>query len=109
MRKAADAGLSASASLEGGLADDPIALGLAKDLLRLPDIVRNAAEMRETQAITAFATDLATTFHAFYRDRRVVDTADPQTSAYRLALVDAARVTLAAALGLLGISAPDAM
>ncbi len=109
LRKAADSGLAASATLEGGLTGDDVALGLAKDLLRLPDIVRDAAAARETQAITAFATELATTFHAYYRDRRVVDAADPQTSAHRLALVDATRVTLASALGLLGISAPDAM
>ena len=72
-----------------------MALGLAKELLPLPDIVRDAAKERETQAITTFATELATTFHAFYRDRRVVDKDDPQTSATRLALVDATRVTLA--------------
>ena len=109
LRKATDSGLSASATLETGLADDDISLALAKDLLRLPDIVRDAADVRETQAITTFATDLATRFHAFYRDRRVVDAAEPVTSGYRLALVDATRLTLAAALGLLGISAPDAM
>ena len=33
-------GLAASTTLAGGLADDEIALGLAKDLLRLPEIVR---------------------------------------------------------------------
>ncbi len=109
LRKAADSGLAASATLEGGLADDDVGLGLAKDLLRLPDIVRDAAELRETQAITTFATDLATRFHAYYRDRHVVDTADPLTSGYRLALVDATRVTLGAALDLLGISAPESM
>jgi arginyl-tRNA synthetase len=109
LRKATDSGLSASATLDGGLAGDDVALGLAKDLLRLPDIVRDAAEARETQTITTFATELASTFHAYYRDRRVVDPADQQTSAHRLALVDAARVTLAAALGLLGISAPESM
>ena len=109
LRKATDSGLAASATLEGGLVDDDISLALAKELLRLPDIVRDAAEARETQAITTFATDLATRFHAFYRDRRVVDAADPVTSGHRLALVDATRVTLAAALGLLGISAPDSM
>jgi arginyl-tRNA synthetase len=109
LRKAADEGLKTADSLAGGLADDEVALGLAKDLLRLPDIVRDAAEERETQSITAYATELATTFHAFYRDRRVVDASDPLTSSYRLALVDATRVTLAAALGLLGISAPDSM
>ena len=109
LRKAADEGLKAADSLEGGLAGDDVALGLAKELLRLPDVVHDAAAARETQAITTYATDLATTFHAFYRDRRVVDTADPETSATRLALVDATRITLARSLGLLGISAPDSM
>ena len=109
LRKAAEADMRAAASLAGGLAGDDVALNLAKHLLRLPDVVRDAATARETQAITAFATDLATTFHAFYRDRRVVDPADPATSAYRLALVDATRVTLAASLSLLGISAPESM
>ena len=109
LRKAADEGLKTADSLGGGLADDEVALSLAKDLLRLPDIVRDAAEEQETQSITAFATELATKFHAFYRDRRVVDATDPVTSGYRLALVDSTRVTLAAALALLGISAPDSM
>ena len=71
--------------------------------------VRTAAAERETQAITSFATELATKFHAYYRDRRVVDAEDPQTSAARLALVDATRITLARSLGLLGISAPESM
>jgi arginyl-tRNA synthetase len=109
LRKAAEADLIAAESLDGALGGDEVALGLAKDLLRLPDIVREAAAERETQAITAFATELATAFHAFYRDRRVVDTADPRTSAQRLALVDAVGSTLAASLGLLGISAPESM
>jgi arginyl-tRNA synthetase len=109
LRKAGNEGLKTADSLAGAFTDDPVAFGLAKDLLRLPDIVHDAAEERETQSITAYATELATTFHAFYRDRRVVDASDPATSAYRLALVDATRVTLAAALSLLGISAPDSM
>jgi len=109
LRKAANEGLTAADSLAGALATDDISLGLAKELLRLPDVVRDAADEQETQAITTYATGLATRFHAFYRDRRVVDPADPQTSAARLALVDAVRVTLAASLGLLGISAPESM
>jgi arginyl-tRNA synthetase len=39
----------------------------------------------------------------------VVDKDDPQTSAVRLALVDAVRITLARSLALLGISAPESM
>jgi arginyl-tRNA synthetase len=109
LRRAAGEGLAVADSLEGRLGDDDVALGLAKELLTLPDIVRDAARERETQSITTFATELATKFHAFYRDRRVVDREDPETSATRLALVDATRITLARSLGLLGISAPDSM
>ncbi|MEX2548427.1 MAG: arginine--tRNA ligase [Chloroflexota bacterium] len=109
LRKAADEGLRAADSLDGALAADDIALALAKELLQLPDIVLDAAAERQTQAITTFATELATKFHSFYRDRHVVDKDDPQTSAVRLALVDAVRITLARSLGLLGISAPESM
>jgi arginyl-tRNA synthetase len=109
LRRAESEGLRAADSVAGTLAGDEVALGLAKQLLELPDVVRDAGESRETQGITAYATRLATTFHAFYRDRRVIDTDDPTTSASRLALVDATRITLAAALGLLGISAPESM
>jgi len=109
LRKAADEGIPVADSLEGSLSGDDVALGLAKELLRLPDIVLDAAAERQTQAITTFATELATRFHSFYRDRHVVNRDDPQTSAVRLALVDATRITLARSLGLLGISAPESM
>jgi len=59
--------------------------------------------------VTSYATDLATAFHAFYRDARVIDESEPERSAARLALVEAAQITLANALGLLGIAAPDSM
>ncbi len=82
---------------------------LARAVARLPEVVEDAAAAEETHGITAYATDLATTFHAFYRDARVVDPDEPDRSAARLALVAATRTTLANALGLLGISAPDSM
>jgi arginyl-tRNA synthetase len=88
---------------------DEIELGLARKLVRLPEVVEDGAARRETQELTAYAQELATTFHAFYRDRRVVDPAAPEVSGARLALVEAARQVLANTLGLLGISAPDSM
>ena len=63
-------------SIEG----DPVAAGLARDVLRLPEVVEDAARSRETIGVTAYAMELATTFHAFYRDRRVVDPDDPEMS-----------------------------
>jgi len=108
LRRAVDAGLAAAPSLAGSLAGTPEA-ALARVVVRYPEIVEDAAAVQETQGITTYATELATAFHAFYRDAKVVDTGDPARSAARLALVDATRITLANALGLLGISAPDSM
>ena len=82
---------------------------LARAIVRFPEVVEDAVAAEETHGITAYATDLATTFHGFYRDARVVDADEPERSAARLALAEAARITLANALGLLGISAPDSM
>jgi arginyl-tRNA synthetase len=109
LAKAAAAGLTGAASFQGVLAGDDIATGLARDLLRLPEVVEDAARSEEAQGLTAYATELATTFHAFYRDRRVIDPADPVTSAGRLALVDLTRSVIRNILALLGISAPEAM
>ena len=46
---------------------------LARAIVRLPEVVEDAVAAEETQGITAYATELATAFHAFYRDARVVD------------------------------------
>ena len=108
LRKATDAGLAPAPDVSGALGGVPEAR-LARVVARYPEVVEDAADAQETQSITTYATELATEFHAFYRDARVVDPAEPERSAKRLALVDAARITLANALDLLGISAPDAM
>jgi arginyl-tRNA synthetase len=112
VRKAAAVGLVPA----GGVA--PGSLGgdgstpegaLVRALARFPEVVEDASAVQETQGVTAFAADLATQFHAFYRDARVVDPSEPERSRSRLALVRATQLTLAAALGLLGISAPESM
>ena len=109
LRKAAEAGLVPAARIgPSDLADGPEA-GLVRAIARLPEVVEDATAAEEAQGITAYATELASTFHAFYRDAKVVDAADPSRSAARLALVAATRTTLANALGLLGISAPEQM
>ncbi len=108
LRKAAATGLAPAAGVGGLLGGGPEG-ALARAVARFPEIVEDAARSEETHGVTAYATELATQFHAFYRDARVVDPDEPARSAGRLALVSAARVTLANALGLLGISAPDSM
>ena len=45
----------------------------SRGVARFPEVVEDAVAAQETQGITAYATELATQFHAFYRDARVVD------------------------------------
>jgi arginyl-tRNA synthetase len=108
LRKAEAEGLAPANSIDGLLAGEAESL-LGRVVVRFPEVVEDAAAAHETHGVTTYATELATAFHAFYRDARVVDASDPERSARRLTLVRAAQVTLASALGLLGISAPESM
>jgi arginyl-tRNA synthetase len=108
LRKAREAGLAPGSSVSGWLSEPPEA-ALARAIARFPEVIEDAVEAEETHGITAYATELATTFHGFYRDARVVDASSPDRSAARLALAEASRITIANALGLLGISAPESM
>ena len=116
LRKAEETGMKPPAAddsrladlLAGALTGAPEAQ-LVRQIVRLPEVVEDAAASEETHGVTTYATELATTFHAFYRDARVVDPDEPERSAARLALVAAAKTTLANALSLLGISAPESM
>jgi arginyl-tRNA synthetase len=83
-------------------------LELMRVMLRWPDVVREAAEAREPHRLAFFTDELAAAIHRFYKNCRVVTEDQPLTAA-RLLLSRAARTTLANALGLMGVSAPDRM
>src|SRR3954447_5139586 len=82
---------------------------LVKRLLEFPEEVRAAAARRAPHRICAYSTAVAADFHAFYRDCQVVGAEGGGVEASRLALCLATKRTIAVALGLLGISAPERM
>jgi arginyl-tRNA synthetase len=83
---------------------------LLKKLVTFPEIVERAAREREPHRITVYLHELATTVHGWYHHTRAVGAPEgPATEQARLLLARAARIVLANALGLLGISAPDRM
>ena len=82
---------------------------LVKRLLEFPEQVREAAGRRAPHRICAYSTAVAADFHAFYRDCQVVGAEGHGVESSRLALCLATKRTIAAALGLLGISAPERM
>jgi arginyl-tRNA synthetase len=88
---------------------DPSEKLLVKRLLEFPEEVRVAAERRAPHRICAYSTSVASDFHAFYRDCQVIGAEGKGVESSRLALCLAAKRTIAAALGLLGISAPERM
>jgi len=82
---------------------------LVKRLLEFPEEVRVAAARRAPHRVCAYSTAVAADFHAFYRDCQVVGAEGEGVEGSRLALCLATKRTIAAALGLLGISAPERM
>jgi arginyl-tRNA synthetase len=99
---------------EGGdvsLLSHPSELALIRKMLEMPEVVALAAENLAPHHLTYYAQDLAASFHAFYRDCRVVssDPADAELTRARLRLAKAAKAVLARSLSLLGVSAPEAM
>ncbi len=99
-------------SMDGGevsLLIHPSELDLIRQMLRLREIVTHISQTLAPHHLTYYAQDLASAFHAFYRDCRVVMPEDSALSAARLKLVKAAKITLANTLHLMGMSAPERM
>jgi arginyl-tRNA synthetase len=87
---------------------EPAERALIAQLLHFPEQVERAASTREPHTIGTYARELAASFHAFYRDCRVVG-AEPGLEAARLEICGAARDVVARSLDLLGIEAPEEM
>jgi arginyl-tRNA synthetase len=83
-------------------------LTLIRKMLLLPEMVEVVAQTLEPHHLAYYATDLATVFHSFYKQCRVVSENEVLTKA-RLRLVAAAKIVLARTLHLMGMTAPDRM
>jgi arginyl-tRNA synthetase len=91
-----------------GLLTHEAELALIRKMVLLPEIIELAAQKCEPHHLPYFAQDLATAFHAFYKQCRVVSEDSAMTAA-RLKLVKAAQIVLAKTLGLMGMTAPERM
>ena len=113
LRKAGDerVGAALEADLRGSSEHlHPSARGLVKKLLELPGEVRESAARRAPHRMTAYATETAQEFSAFYRDCRVVGAAEEGGDEdVRIAICVMAKRVLAQALDLVGVEAPQSM
>jgi arginyl-tRNA synthetase len=83
-------------------------LDLLRKLADFPEEVETAAALYEPHRMTRYAQELASAFHLFYTDCRVLSDNAALTAA-RLSLTRATQIVLRNTLSLLGISAPEKM
>ena len=93
------------------LLSHPAELSLVRSMVRLPELVAHMARTLEPHHLPHYAMDLATAFHWFYQQCRVIsdDPDDKAITLSRLKLVDASRTVLARCLTIMGMSAPQRM
>ena len=86
----------------------PAEIALARRLTELPGLVNNVVERLAPHRLTRYARDVASDFHQFYTECKILTT-DRNERLARLSLCIAAQTVLARVLNLIGVSAPDAM
>jgi arginyl-tRNA synthetase len=109
LRHAADQGWDPQARGDVSLLIHQSELALIRKMLEWPEVLTLAAGLLAPHHLTFFAKELASTFHSFYRDCRVVDPDAPDLTQARLMLAQAARLVLARVLHLMGMATPERM
>lgn len=106
LRRAGSAGLSAGPV---AAATVPQERALMLRLVRLPEVLARAVDLRAPNVIAEFAYEVATDFSRFYEHCHILSEEDAGRQASWLTLVEAALDTLTLLLDLLGIEVPERM
>ena len=90
---------------------DPNELALIRKMMVLPELVESMARTLEPHHLPHYALELATAFHWFYENCRVLSSepADYPLTLARLKLVEAAQIVLSKTLFLMDMTAPERM
>jgi arginyl-tRNA synthetase len=104
--------LAADVQAAGSAALDPLVhpseLALARRLAEFPNVAAGVAEHLAPHRLARYARDVASDFHQFYTECRIL-AEERELRLARLALCLAAKSVLAQTLALAGVSAPDSM
>ncbi len=93
------------------LLNDPNELNLIRTMVRLPELVDQMARTLEPHHLPHYAMELATAFHWFYENCRVIsaNAEDNDITLARLKLVESAQIVFRRSLELMGMNAPERM
>ena len=94
-----------------GLLQHPSELGLIRAMVRLPELVEQMATTLEPHHLPHYTMELATAFHWFYENCRVISAhaEDNDLTLARLKLVESAQIVFRRSLELMGMTAPERM
>ncbi len=108
LRYAQEQGIPIPPAADTARLESEFELQLIKKLIEFPDVLSRAAQYLEPHRIPDYLQELATIFHRFYHENRVVSE-DRELTLARLMLCRASRQVFANGLRVLGISAPENM
>jgi len=82
---------------------------LLRTIARFPAIVEDAADELKPHRVATYTREFGESFNAFYRECPVLTAGEPEIRDARLAVVSASKHTIANALSILGVAAPESM
>ncbi len=106
LRRAAEAGISPGPVIAPTVAQER---ALMLRLVRLPEVLERAVDLRAPNVVAEYAYDVATDFSRFYEHCHILREPDSARQASWLTLVDTTLRTLVLLLDLLGIDVPERM
>ena len=108
LRRAKDFNKKSLKDFDSNLLNKESELNLLKQISDFPTVINNACTKLEPQSISIYLNEIASDFHKFYNECKVISN-DIEKTKSRLALISATKVVLKNGLSILGISAPKKM
>lgn len=103
-----DLGVEIDTEHDPSLIQHPAELKLIKIASHFPDVMETALKTLEPQGIANYLHELASCFHKFYGECKVISD-DNALTASRIALINSIQIILEQGLHILGVSAPEKM
>lgn len=90
------------------LLTDEYSVELLKHIAYFKEVLKQVSKKRQPHRLCNYMQNLATAFHKFYGNNKVITENEEQTKAY-LALITAVKITIKNALNLIAVDAPEKM
>lgn len=109
LEQAAEKGFELDENFDASVLTNEKELDLLKHIATFPQVVVEAAKKEAPNRITQYVYDLASLLHSFYNAEKVINEDNVTLTKARLALMKAVQITIANALNIIGVSAPEKM